>query len=494
MDVSDSSTGSPPPPRPPTGTPGPDAGDGTNALQLTLRVGEFAIDSRVSAREGEILPDAPIPLTARKVPGGWVVEGPDGARRLGARDSLAIKQGEIEVHLSPVRQSRFSRFHLEQGDVVLPVIMLATTVLVLQIGLLWQALAPEPGGAAGWEPTPEYIARLLEGQYDGKERGVIAPAAPRRQGGEAIESYYLQPGHDGPRDRIGGGKNVGDAVRDGDADGAEAKREAEAPPVGGEEPKVVEPVPAAEDPGDEVAEEADGEAEEERPIAVHVDEGWGLTDWYDTEDARKDAEEIQRQLELARDVLKLNPDDPNGLSIRAYYEYLAFDFEAAKRTYERFTQLYPEEPAGWNNLALVYKRGGEYQKEEELYRIALGLSPDDDHALNNLAVCLAHQGRFDEALQIMEKLEVLTPDDAYADLHRAKIYAAMGKEDRAYRFLQKSLASMRKLDTLHNIEFRQDIRVDPAFEVMREQDRFRKLLDRFYGERAEGWWNKRKGR
>ncbi|MFN7146953.1 MAG: tetratricopeptide repeat protein, partial [Myxococcota bacterium] len=185
---------------------------------------------------------------------------------------------------------------------------------------------------------------------------------------------------------------------------------------------------------------------------------------------------------------------PNGLSIRAYYEYLAFDFEAAKRTYERFTQLYPEEPAGWNNLALVYKRAGEYQKEEELYRVALGLSPEDDHALNNLAVCLAHQGRYDEALQIMERLEVLVPDDPYADLHRAKIYAAMGKEERAYRFLQKSLASMRKLDTLHNIEFRQDIRVDPAFEALREQDRFRKVLDRFYGERAEGWWNKRKGR
>ncbi len=484
------------PPRPPQ-RPAPPAnrGAGTDALELTLRLGERPIDTRVSVGEGELLPDAPVPLRARRVPGGWEVEGPDGVHKLGARDSVAVKQGELEVRVAPLAQSRFARFHLEQGDVVLPLIMTATTVLVLQIGLLYSLFATDGGGSAGWEPSPEYIARLLEGQYDGKEHGVPAPTASRPRTGDTIESYYLQPGHDGPRDKIGGGQNVGDEVRDGEKEGEEARRSAEAPPApdaGGEEPPLEEPVAPAEEDGEELAQEADADAEEDKPIAVHVDEGWGLTDWYDTQDARKDAEEIQQQLELARDVLKLDPDDPTGLTIRAYYEYLAFDFGAARKTYERFTRLYPTEPAGWNNLALVYKREKDYPKEEELYRIALSLSPDDDHALNNLAVCLAHQGRYDEALDIMKRLETITPDDPYADLHRAKIYAAMGKEERSYRFLQKSLAGMRRLDTLHNIEFRQDIRVDPVFDEMREQERFRALLNRYYGDKAEGWWNRRK--
>lgn len=47
---------------------------------------------------------------------------------------------------------------------------------------------------------------------------------------------------------------------------------------------------------------------------------------------------------------------------------------------------------------------------------------------------------------------------------------------------------MRKLDTLHNIEYQQDIRVDPAFAALREEQRFRNLLLRFYGDKPGGWW------
>ena len=176
--------------------------------------------------------------------------------------------------------------------------------------------------------------------------------------------------------------------------------------------------------------------------------------------------------------------------VRSYYEYLAMEYPAATKTYEDLRRQMPEEPAAWNNLALVYKRLGDYQTEEQLYRVALELSPDDDHALVNLALCLGHQGRFDEAWAIMRKLDRLNPDDPYGDLHRAKISAAEGKKDQAYRYLQKSLAGMRKLDTLHNIEFRQDIRLDPSLEELRHEDRFRKLLMRYYGDKPEGWWQK----
>ena len=83
----------------------------------------------------------------------------------------------------------------------------------------------------------------------------------------------------------------------------------------------------------------------------------------------------------------------------------------------------------------------------------------------------------------------MIPDDPYADLHRSKIYALMGNEAESYIFLEKSLKTMRKLDTLHNIEFQQDIRVDPAFKTMREAKRFKALLVRYYGKREGGWWD-----
>lgn len=484
----------PPPSEPPAEPPKspPARGRGASALQLTLRVGGRPIGTRVAAESGELVPEAPIVVRVRRSGSGWELTGPGGTQRIGPRESVSLRHGDIEVEVAPVRQSRFARFHWDQGDVVLPVIMMATSVLLLQVALLF-SLFFQPGGGdgAGYEPTPEYIARLLDEQFDGKDKGIIAKRAPRTTEGEPIDGYFLQSGHDGAREHIGGGKNVGDKVRDGLVDGSEVKPRATAPEAGTEElpAPMVDLDVAPTDPLEE--DEADLE---DKPIAVHVDEGWGLTDWYDTQDARADAKEIQKQLQAVHDLLRLDPDDPAGLTTRAYYEYLALDMAAARKTYDKFTALYPEDPSGWNNLALVYKREGEYQKEEALYRRALDLDPAMDHAMNNLAVCLAHQGRFDEALVLMERLETLTPDDPYADLHRAKIYASMGKEDRSYRFLQKALAGMRRLDTLHNIEFRQDIRVDPAFEGMRKQERFGKLLERYYGDKVEGWWKKKAGR
>ena len=81
----------------------------------------------------------------------------------------------------------------------------------------------------------------------------------------------------------------------------------------------------------------------------------------------------------------------------------------------------------------------------------------------------------------MRQLEVLDPGDPYADLHRAKIYAEMRDDERAYEYLEKALEGMKALDTLHHIEFRQDIRVDPSFARLRQSHRFRGILVRYYG-------------
>lgn len=461
---------------------------GAQVLQVTVTLGGRPLGTRVSGGGADLLPDVPLSVSARRQGGGWVVEGPDGPVRVRPGEAASVRHGALEARFGVVRPAWLPRFAWGQGDVFLPVLMLATTLLTLQVALFWSLLAGSDGGPAGApEPSPEYLARLLEEQFNGKDIGVVALRTERPTNGDPIDSFYLQPGQDGPRTHIGGGKDVGEKVRDGEV------REKTPEPVEEEVPveEVVvadgaEPLPDAA-PVPEPVPEEDAEL---HPAAQEAVEGWGVADWYDTEDAREDAAEIRQQLKLAHDLLRLDPDDPYGLSIRAYYEYLATDYAAAQRTYDRFTTLFPDESAGWNNLALVHKRQGDYEKEEALYRLALEMTPDEDHALNNLAVCLAHQGRYDEALAIMKRLETLTPDDPYADLHRAKIYAAMGKDERAYHFLQRSLSGMRKLDTLHNIEFRQDIRLDPALDEIRKQKRFHDLLVRYYGDKPGGWWKR----
>ena len=99
-------------------------------------------------------------------------------------------------------------------------------------------------------------------------------------------------------------------------------------------------------------------------------------------------------------------------------------------------------------------------------------------------MCVAHQGRYQEALDIMARLEVLDPGDPYADLHRAKIYAEMDDKDQVYFHLERALRGMAELDTLHHIEFRQDIRVDPSFDSFRSDPTFRSILVEYYGKES----------
>ncbi len=348
------------------------------------------------------------------------------------------------------------------------------------------------GGAAGSAAygafSAEYLARLLRRDYAGETEGVIERTIDRpRADRKSSDHPYLPAGASGPFDgRMGGAAAV-----------------AREPERGFDEEEVVAPkrveekIPLHADRGTAIAESPDtldgsrgadaGIADAERhrePERVAAEEklGWGFPDWYDEEDEALDDLQIQVMLHTARARLKIDPDDPDALSILSYYQYLAQDYDGALSTYDRFIELYPESAAGYNNKALVYKRQGSYQKEEGLYRVALALEPRDATAMNNLAVNLSHQGRHAEALAVMDEVQVIDPDDPYADLHRAKIYAEMGNDEQALLFLEKALAGMAGLDdVLHKIEFRQDIRIDPSFAHLRGTSRFRAILNRYFG-------------
>ncbi len=424
------------------------------------------------------------------------VEDPDGEthRLIPGRD-LCLSQGNLDIHFQLVPQFRLARPPLlGEGDLGLAVAVLAMTVLALQLNALTALLGD--GGAAGPvmpEPSPELIARLLQEDLDGADEGYLTDPVVREQLEKQVESFYMPAGNKGPLDNAGGAANVApEPVRSTNTEQPEAPSFQPLPPeelrpelLSTPEEVAAAPVPGVTDPQNLVADlDAQQDEEPDEPVAAEEEEGWGLYAWYDAEDARRDAVEIRQEILRARQRLAIDPDDPWALQQLGYYQYLAEEHEACRRTYERFIELNPEEPAGYNNLALVYKRTGDYSREEGYYRLALSMDPDDDHALNNLAVNLAHQERYTEALEIMKRLETLIPGDPYADLHRAKVYAAMGDEARALEYLEAALEGMARLDTLHHIEFRQDIRVDPAFLTLRTREAFDGLLLQYYGDDA----------
>jgi tetratricopeptide (TPR) repeat protein len=458
------------------------------------------------------------PTTAR------VVDGEGQQYVIGPDTPVALRVGDVQLGLSLVPQVRLARFggFSWSGSLGWFVLVVAVTVftesvtvggtvaqprlcallggtlgVANRIGLelprtaaTYAANCMEQPMAGGSLVTAEYLARLLEEDYAGEENGGIEPQEHEQSEKKADDNdFYMPAGDEGPVTKMGGAEEVSaEPVR-----GTEEKHAA-APEAAPDDVKKTEPLdegapvaPKEEEGGDAVADAAmgdsseDTDADESSDAASEEEKGWGVRDWYDVEDEKLDAMEIKVMLSHAKGRLRIDPNDPDALQILSYYQYLAQDYDGAVATYDKFIRLFPDESAGYNNKALVYKRRGMYREEEDLYRIALSLRPDDETALNNLAVNLAHQKRYDEALAIMKQLEIIDPGDAYADLHRSKIYADMGDEEQSLAYLEKALEGMAKLDTLHHIEFRQDIRVDPSFEQMRQNPRFHAILSRYYG-------------
>ena len=480
-----------------------------HGLRVTVRYNGLVVDQTVHwGRDAHLLggsaPD-PVPTEGEGPLANLRWLGPDSAR-VDAMDKTALpgqvspdqgwrwsNQQGVDVDVDVVRMQRAPRWSGQAGDIALLALVLMLTVGVGQLGLLARLFGGQAQGgeAVGMEPTPELIGRLLRQDLDGAEEGLPEKVQAPEQQKEA-PSFYMPAGNEGPSTRPGGGAVAGPTVVRAEPvpDEEPAEEPAELPTTEAPTPQgVSDTLAELEAAGLEDAASAEQPPETSRgplvPPATPMERfvGWGFRDWFDVKDSRASTVEdgMRRDLDLARQRLKIDPNDPGAINLLGYYAYLAENWSMTEAAFQKLIELYPEDAAGYNNLALVYKRTGEYVREEGLYRKALELDPLDSNVLNNLAVCLAHQGRFDEALEIMALLEDLDPGDSYADLHRAKIYAAMGKKLKSYEYLDRALDASADMDTMHHIEFRQDIRVDPAFDAMRGEPRFQKVLYDHYG-------------
>jgi tetratricopeptide (TPR) repeat protein len=487
--------------------------DVTHALIATVYFHDAVVDQRRVRRGIPLVLDGRGPV-AIPLPAGashlarctWeggdrvhIVDGRGRAHVLGPGSDVRIAVGPVAVSLALAPQFSLRRV------VPIPIVASIAWLTIFLMGtvsaesgeLVWEnrcvwfgVACPPPGSHSinDWA-TAEYLARLLKEDYSGDDEGAITRDIDREKSEKAEKSFYLPAGNNGPIDKMGGADDIAiEPVR--------TPEEAlpAVPKVGGQDALLALDDADSEveltafeddDAGDGIVEDQSEEDDIdalERP--TEEERGWGMRDWYDVQDERLDNLEVELMIATAKRQLAIDPDSQQALSVLAYYQYLGQDLDGAFETYDRYIRLFPDESAGYNNKALVYKRHGDYEIEERMYRVALALDPGDVTAMNNLAVCLSHLGRHDEAVALMVELETLDPGDAYADLHRAKIHAQNGEEATALSYLDKALAGMKALDTLHHIEFRQDIRVDPSFAKLRETRAFRDILVRYYGQES----------
>jgi tetratricopeptide (TPR) repeat protein len=156
------------------------------------------------------------------------------------------------------------------------------------------------------------------------------------------------------------------------------------------------------------------------------------------------------------------------------YFYLG-DFERAVERYVNAANLAPNDYRMWGNLGDAYHfQGTQGQVAEVAYRRAIGLgeahlgvNPDDSMVMSDVALYYSRVGDAEKARELDARAHTQGDNIMYVHYNSALIHAQLGDEEQALAALKRALELNYEKELLL---------IDPAFEGLRQDERFRQLV------------------
>jgi len=184
------------------------------------------------------------------------------------------------------------------------------------------------------------------------------------------------------------------------------------------------------------------------------------------------------EIEEAHNLDPLSPIISSNTGLYSYYEH---NYDDAIAKYKLTLQTDPDFWVARHYLALAYVQKGRHDEAiKELRSLikapANGPVPEDvvasdTEASASLGFAYAMAGKKAEAQDILNKLQLLSQRRYVSDLYFAIVYAGLKDSDHAIEYLNKAFAARHPGLVL--------IRIEPMFDALRSDDRFRQLVKRF---------------
>jgi eukaryotic-like serine/threonine-protein kinase len=184
------------------------------------------------------------------------------------------------------------------------------------------------------------------------------------------------------------------------------------------------------------------------------------------------------EIEEARNLDPLSPIISSNTGLYSYYEH---NYDDAIAKYKLTLQSYPDFWVARHYLALAYVQKGMHSNAiTELRALikapATGPVPDqvietETEASASLGFVYGMAGKRREAQAILDQLRSLSQRRYISGLYLAIVNAGLKDNDRAIEYLNKAYESRHPGLVL--------IRIDPMFDGLRTDDRFKKLVTRF---------------
>ena len=169
--------------------------------------------------------------------------------------------------------------------------------------------------------------------------------------------------------------------------------------------------------------------------------------------------------------------DPVSLMINADMGWLSFFARRHDRAIEQLRKTIEMDP----NFALAYwllglnkEQKGQLEEAIAEFRKAVSLSQDIPFALASLGHVLGRSGKRDEAVAALEELLRLSSRRYVSPHSIATVYVGLGQTNEALEWLNRAADERSNWIIFLN--------VDPVFDPLRDEPRFRKIAERLKGE------------
>jgi protein O-GlcNAc transferase len=161
-------------------------------------------------------------------------------------------------------------------------------------------------------------------------------------------------------------------------------------------------------------------------------------------------EEYHKTIDLCRQVVMLESNNPAALSKLATALVRTHQIAEAEEIYFRLTELFPQDISCLIRLSVFYQEQKNTLKEEEYLRAAIRLDPTSPYPYYNLLQIAASNNGISSALALAEEAIQKFPQDSIMYVNVAHIYRAVGDQARAAECLRLALTYDPSNTTAHS--------------------------------------------
>ncbi|MDQ5857146.1 MAG: tetratricopeptide repeat protein [Acidobacteriota bacterium] len=144
------------------------------------------------------------------------------------------------------------------------------------------------------------------------------------------------------------------------------------------------------------------------------------------------------RLKIAREILKLYPDDFRATTTVAMYEMSKGRMEEAVRLFTKLLEADPNSADAYNMIGYYYGYRGEYDRAMENLKKYQFMAPDQANPHDSIGEIQAYSGRYDEAIANLNRALSVKPDFFPAYDHLAVAYEGKGDYAKAFEHYVKA--------------------------------------------------------